>query len=100
MTVSVRALPDRFAVSQNRPNPFNPTTTISLHLPKAAEWALSVYNVAGQVVREFSGYSEAGTVDVTWDATDAGGLKVASGIYLYKATAGEFSVTRKMLLMK
>jgi len=75
-------------------------TTISMRLPAAAEWSLTIYNVAGQVVREFSGYSEAGTVDVTWDATDEGGSRVASGIYLYKATAGQFSVTRKMVLMK
>jgi hypothetical protein len=100
MTVSIRALPDRFEASQNIPNPFNPITTISLRLPNATEWSLTVYNVAGQVVRGFSGYSEAGTVEVTWDATDEGGQKVASGIYLYKATAGVFSITRKMILMK
>jgi FlgD Ig-like domain len=100
MTVSIRALPDRFEASQNIPNPFNPITTISLRLPMATEWSLTVYNVAGQVVRGFSGYSEAGTIEVTWDATDEGGQKVASGIYLYKATAGEFSLTRKMILMK
>jgi hypothetical protein len=100
MNVSTRVMPAKFVLSQNRPNPFNPTTTINLSLPAASDWTLVVYNIAGQMIREFSGYDEAGTVDITWDGTDNNGAKVASGIYLYKATAGGFSETRKMVLMK
>jgi len=100
MSVSMHAMPGAFELSQNIPNPFNPVTTISLRLPAASEWSVSVYNIAGQMINEFSGYAEAGTVKVLWDGTDGNGRKVSSGIYLYKATAGDFTATRKMILMK
>ena len=88
-------IPDAFALSQNYPNPFNPTTTIQLSLPTASDYKLTIYNIAGQVVQEYSGYSEAGIITVNWDASD-----VSSGIYLYKMEADEFSATKKMVLLK
>jgi hypothetical protein len=91
----VKALPKAFALYQNSPNPFNPTTEIKLDLPEASNWSIDVYNVAGQLVKSFSGYSEAGQVTVTWDASG-----MASGIYLYRATVGSFTDVRKMVLMK
>jgi len=100
LSVLTRTIPGQFALSQNRPNPFNPVTTISLSMPISGEWSITVYNINGQVVREYSGYDEAGTVQVTWDGTDNSGRKVASGIYLYRAVAGQYSETRKMVLMK
>jgi hypothetical protein len=100
MNVSTRILPAEFSVSQNHPNPFNPVTTISMSLPLATDWTLTVYNIAGQIVREYTGYAEAGTIQVSWDGTDYNGRKVSSGIYLYKAAADRFSETRKMILMK
>ncbi len=100
MNVTTRSLPDDFVLEQNRPNPFNPETDISLRLPTASEWSVTIYNVAGQVIREYSGHSEAGTVVVTWDGADDNGRQVSSGIYLYKATAGIYSATRKMVMMK
>ena len=72
----VKALPKAYAVSQNYPNPFNPSTDIELSLPEAANWTIDIYNVNGRLVKSFSGYSAAGTVKVTWDATGT-----ASGIY-------------------
>jgi hypothetical protein len=95
----IRALPTEFMVS-NHPNPFNPKTTISLNLPSAAEWSVDIYNVAGQLIRKYSGYSEAGEHNVEWDGTDGDGSTVASGIYIYKVRAGQYSATRKMVLMK
>jgi hypothetical protein len=88
-------LPREFALDQNYPNPFNPTTTISLDLPKASEWTITVFNITGQVVKTYSGYSGPGRVQVEFD-----GSQVASGVYLYRAEAGEFAATKKMILMK
>jgi hypothetical protein len=89
------ALPTEFALSQNYPNPFNPTTSVDLALPVASNWTIAIFNVSGQKVAEFSGFSEAGTVTVNWNADN-----VASGLYFYKATAGSFSATKKMVLLK
>jgi hypothetical protein len=95
----VRNVPRDFALT-NYPNPFNPTTTISLSLPVASDWSVKVYNVAGQLVKEYAGYADAGMVNVVWNGTDNSGSSVASGIYFYKAEAGKFSATKKMVLMK
>jgi hypothetical protein len=92
--VSKNILPTEFKLSQNVPNPFNPTTKIGLDLPTASDWSLDIYNVAGQLVKSFNGRG-VGNVSVEWDATN-----VASGIYFYKATAGAFTDTKKMVLMK
>ena len=88
-------VPTEFALLQNYPNPFNPETVIGLALPVASNWNIAIYNVSGQLVKEFAGYSEAGTVQVTWDAT-----YIASGMYFYKATTDQFSATKKMVLLK
>jgi hypothetical protein len=95
----VRHIPLMFA-SKNYPNPFNPSTTICLSLPQASAWSVKIFNVAGQLVNEYAGYDEAGMVDVVWDGTDSNGRTVASGIYFYKAQAGEYTATKKMMLMK
>jgi hypothetical protein len=92
--------PTSYALAQNYPNPFNPTTTIELALPVASDYSVAIYNVAGQLIRTFSGYSSAGVVKIEWDGRDASGSQVASGMYFYKADASEFSATKKMLLMK
>jgi hypothetical protein len=87
-------LPTSFSLT-NYPNPFNPTTTISMALPVASNWTISIYNVVGQKVAAFNGYSEAGIVTVNWNASNQ-----ASGVYFYKAEAGKFSATKKMALLK
>jgi hypothetical protein len=92
--------PTSYALSQNYPNPFNPTTTIELALPVASEYSVAIYNVAGQLIRTYSGSSSAGVVKIEWDGRDASGSQVASGMYFYKAEASDFSATKKMLLMK
>jgi hypothetical protein len=93
-------LPTKFGLAQNYPNPFNPTTTIELALPVASEFSVAIYNVAGQLIRTYDGYANAGVVKIEWDGRDASGDPVASGIYFYKANANEFAATKKMLLMK
>ena len=92
--VEKSALPTEFALSQNTPNPFNPLTKIGFDLPVSADWKLDIYNVNGQLVQSYNG-TNIGHVDVSWDAANT-----ASGIYFYKLTAGSFTETKKMVLMK
>ncbi len=93
-------MPDNFVLNQNYPNPFNPTTVISFGLPAASDWSLQIYNITGALVRQFSGSSDAGTVEVTWDGKADTGSQTASGIYLYKLQVGGFSDSKKMILLK
>ncbi|MFQ6007571.1 MAG: T9SS type A sorting domain-containing protein, partial [Candidatus Zixiibacteriota bacterium] len=93
--VKLTNIPANFALHQNYPNPFNPTTTISFNLPVATDYTLTIYNVAGQQVAVFSDRAEAGVVEIEWDAST-----MASGVYFYKLTAGDFSDTKKMVLIK
>ncbi len=89
------APPQAFELLQNYPNPFNAGTVISFALPVASDWSMSIYNIAGQMVKEFKGHNEAGMVNLHWDAAN-----VASGIYFYKLVAGDFTDNKKMTLMK
>ena len=94
-------LPTTYAVSQNYPNPFNPTTTISYQLPKASDVNLVIYNVLGQQVRTLvKGRMEAGSFDAVWDGRNNAGVKVSSGVYIYRFEAGDFTRVRKMMLLK
>jgi hypothetical protein len=95
------ALPNQFALNQNFPNPFNPSTTFRFALPKACHAEMVVYNTLGQKVTTIvDGPMEAGHHLVVWDGRDGGGQQVASGVYFYRLTAGEFSQTKKMMLLK
>jgi hypothetical protein len=88
-------IPENFVVAQNFPNPFNARTTISFGLPDEASVSIAIYNVAGQLVETIdAGELSAGYHSVIWDAS------VASGVYFYKVTAGNFSETMKMTLLK
>jgi hypothetical protein len=88
-------IPTEFALSQNYPNPFNPTTVIEMALPVASDWTLTIYNIAGQKVTGFNGYSEAGIHRISWDAA-----AMASGVYFYRFSAGDYTATKKMVLLK
>jgi len=94
-------LPAEFALSQNVPNPFNPTTIVAYALPKDAQVNLDVYNVLGQHVKTLvNEMQRAGRQTVTWDGTDNSGSSVASGVYFYKLRAGDFTDTKKMVMLK
>jgi len=93
-------LPTRFALNQNYPNPFNPMTTISFTLPQPNEWKLEIFNITGRLVREFHASSDAGVVTVEWDGRTVNGLPAASGVYLYRLEAADFTATKKMVLLK
>lgn len=94
-------LPESFSLSQNYPNPFNPTTRIDYSLPSAQHVTLEIYNVHGQKVRTLVD-AEMGPGDhtVEWDATSDAGTQVASGVYLYRLTAGDQTETKKMSFVK
>jgi predicted outer membrane repeat protein len=95
------AVPSTFELSQNYPNPFNPSTTISFDLPVALQVKLSIYNSAGQTVRILVDERMiAGRKSIVWDGADSKGRRVASGAYFYKIEAGEYSSSRKMILLK
>ncbi|MYF92071.1 MAG: T9SS type A sorting domain-containing protein [Gemmatimonadetes bacterium] len=100
--VAVQTRPEAFALADNFPNPFNPTTTIQYALPRAADVELTVYNVVGQPVRTLvAEHQSAGRYAVEWDATDDRGHSLSAGMYLYRLQAGgEFLKVKKMLLLK
>ena len=98
--VTAKVLPTQFALKQNFPNPFNPSTSLAIDFPNASDYKLTIYNIAGQTVRAFSGNTEAGTVTLTWDGRDARGSQVATGVYFYSVEAGAFKDVKKMVLLK
>lgn len=94
-------LPGSFSLAQNAPNPFNPQTRIDYDLPNATHVKMDIYNVLGQQVRTLvNEFQEAGYKSVIWDGRDNSGGTVASGIYFYRMDAGDFSETRKMMMLK
>ena len=89
-------VPTEYSLAQNYPNPFNPITTIKYTLPKAAKVKVEVYNLLGQRVEILvDSEQEAGYHSVQWD-----GSEMTSGVYFYRLTAGSFTATKRMVLMK
>lgn len=94
--------PNDFALAQNFPNPFNPTTSIAFQLPQQAEVSLVIYNTLGERVRVLTSQSyAAGTHQLTWDGKNDNGSEIGSGIYFYRLTANQqFVDMKKMVLLK
>ena len=87
---------DSFNIKDAYPNPFNPTTTMELTMSVAGDIRVEVYNLMGQSVTTLtSGYRDAGTYNLIWDASDA-----ASGMYFVKAQAEGFTKIQKLMLIK
>jgi len=94
-------LPARFALSRNYPNPFNPETRIEFELATQSNVRLEVYNLLGQKIRTLvNGTRSAGSHKVVWDAKDKTGKEVGTGVYVYQMTAGEYTSSQKMLLVR
>lgn len=91
-----------YKLSQNFPNPFNPSTKIRFSIPKLENVNLNIYDIHGRLVRTIINNTSynAGTYDVNWDGRNAFGELVASGIYFSKLSAGKFTETKKMSLVK
>ncbi len=97
------ALPRAFSLGANCPNPFNPSTTISYSVGGEAPVPvrLNVFNVRGQIVAALVDRVVApGQYTVNWDGRGRGGEQLSSGVYFYRLRAGDFSFTRKMVLLK
>jgi hypothetical protein len=100
------SLPKKSALLQNYPNPFNPETWIPFHLAYDAPVTIRIYNAKGQIIRILDLDNREAGIYVTkdkaayWDGKDNLGQSVASGVYYYSLQAGEFTVTRKMVIMK
>jgi hypothetical protein len=93
--------PQNFELYSNYPNPFNPTTNIRFDLIHNSNIELAIYNIRGELVKVIaSGNYPAGSHSALWDGRDRNGRIVPSGIYFYKLTAGEISMSRKMTLLK
>jgi len=89
-------LPEGFELHQNYPNPFNPVTELSFNLPAAANVSLDIFNIAGQKVATlYKGKLAPGEHSYQWDAGS-----VASGVYFYRLDTGEYTATKKMVLLK
>jgi hypothetical protein len=89
-------IPEVYSLEQNYPNPFNPVTTIRFDLPKVSRVNIQIYNTAGRAVAELvDGWRDAGHHELIFD-----GAGLASGMYVYHIEAGEFTATKKMILMK
>ena len=97
----VPSVPGTFALYQNIPNPFNPTTTIRFDLPGTSHVKLCVYNVKGELVTTIvDRQMSEGRKKFTWTARDDVGVTVSSGIYFYRLVAGDFVQTKKMVLLR
>ena len=93
--------PKQFKLNQNYPNPFNPITTLQYDLAKDSYVSLIIYDMLGNVVNNLVNKNQkSGSKSVQWDATNNQGESVSAGVYLYKIQAGEFSQTRRIILLK
>jgi hypothetical protein len=93
--------PSNYALGQNYPNPYNPVTQITYQLPQPGVVSLKIYNVQGQLVRTLvNEYKPAGAHSISWNGRSDLGMEVSSGIYLYRIQAGNFTETKRMILLK
>ena len=98
--------PKQTLLLPNYPNPFNPETWIPYYLSNGVDVHISIYNTKGVLVRrldlghQMAGYYTDRTKAAYWDGRNAFGERVASGVYIYHLSAGDYSATRKMLILK
>ncbi|MBT3675241.1 MAG: T9SS type A sorting domain-containing protein [Candidatus Marinimicrobia bacterium] len=101
LSTEMEGIPTEFALHENYPNPFNPTTTLRFDLPEVSSINLTIYNMLGQRVRTFNmNDTPAGYHSIKWNATNDYGDPVGAGVYLYQLQTKDFVKTRKMVLLK
>jgi hypothetical protein len=94
-------VPNKFELAQNYPNPFNPTTTIKFNIAKTSNVSIKIYDLTGKLVNTIVNQKmNPGKYDVKWTSTNSEGKFVASGVYFYRIETGEFTDTKKMILVK
>ena len=96
------ALPSDYRISNNYPNPFNPTTEMEFSLPIESDISFSVYSLTGEEIYSYDRSSvPGGNYKITWNGKNRSGFSVPSGVYLYEFRAGnEFRQVKKMTLLK
>ncbi len=95
------AIPTEFALHENYPNPFNPTTTLRFDLPEVSDATVTIFNMLGQKIKTFNmNDTPAGYHSIKWNATNDYGDPVGAGVYLYQLRANQFVKTKKMVLLK
>lgn len=97
-------VPTKFSLAQNYPNPFNPSTTISYTIPQLKDnphVTLEIYNQLGQKVQTLvSERQSAGAYSIKWDGQNDSGLRISSGVYLYRLRAGDLVDAKKLLILQ
>jgi hypothetical protein len=94
-------LPEQFALHQNYPNPFNPSTTIRYDLPEDSHIRIAIYNILGQEIRVLAdGLEPAGFRSIRWHGKDNFNRNVSAGVYLLLMKSKDFTLTRKLILLK
>ncbi len=94
-------IPQNYQLHEAYPNPFNPVTTLRYDLPERDDVTLTIYDILGRQVRTLvQGIEEPGYKMVIWDGTNDLGEQVSAGVYLYRIKAGDFTQTRKMVLLR
>jgi predicted CXXCH cytochrome family protein len=94
-------VPLKFELSQNYPNPFNPTTSISFAIASKEHVVLQIYDVGGNLISTLVDKDmSAGTYRIVWSCTNNSGMRVTTGVYLYKIMAGSYTESKKMILLK
>jgi hypothetical protein len=97
----IAGTPKTFSLKNNYPNPFNPVTNIHYELHQNTYVEITIYDILGREVKKLvSGYLVSGYHEATWNGTNDLGIPVAAGIYFYKVEAGNFTQTKKMILLK
>ena len=101
LNVNEISIPKEFSLINPYPNPFNPVTTLSYELPEDAKVNITIYDMIGRQVKTLVNASQtAGYKTIYWNATNDKNRPVSAGLYLYVIQAGEFSQTKKMILLK
>lgn len=95
------SIPAKFVLDQNYPNPFNPITSISFELPEESIVSIKIYNSLGDEIKTLiNEFRPIGQYQINWDGTNNTGEIVSGGTYFYQLKVGEFTQTRKMVLLK
>lgn len=95
------AIPERYELVGNYPNPFNPKTTITYSLPEKSDVDILIYDLSGKLIKRWNVDEQvAGYHSVIWNGTGNDGTSVNSGVYLYRLNAGDYSEVKRMILVK
>jgi hypothetical protein len=96
ITTSISSLPNQFYLTQNFPNPFNPSTKIRYLIPQSSKVVIKVFDILGNEIETLVNEEKsAGTYEIKWYAES-----LPSGVYFYRLQAGDFVETKKMILLK